>query len=193
MTLEFPSYTPRRDAKWQEIRYRQIPFADTRLDSYRNALGSIYVNGGSDFAVFEATNRDDFLSAYQFDHCGFHTPVGGLLSQAAALLAPFSGGGRPQDVEILQQGGCQFEGVLADVLLNGGAYERWKGSVEDARKHAAEAVSAIRAVAPERPWAPFLVRGPWCSYFCDIAWDYTFVVQFPYDARWFILAATDTD
>jgi hypothetical protein len=196
MTIQFPSYTLRREAKWQEIQYREIPFSEIRLSNYSDALGSIYLNGRSDFAAFEAVNRDDLFSAYQCDHCGSRIPVEGLLSQAA-LFPQFSGGGlpygSPKDVEITHMGGCQFEGLLADVLLGGGAYEGWKGSVVDARKLASEAVAAIRSIAPDRPWSPILVRGPWCSYFCDIAWDYTFVVQFPYDARWFVFAARDTD
>jgi hypothetical protein len=196
MTVDFPAYTPRRDSKWSEIQYRQLPFRDDRLDSYREALDSVYLNGRSDFGAFEATNRDDFLSAYQFDHRGVRVPIEEFLAREPVLQLFSQGGltyGSPKDVSIFDQGDCQFEGLLADILLGGGAYGRWKRSVAEAKALAADFVSAIRSLAPERPWSPFHVRGPWCCYFYDIAWDHTLLVQFPYDARWFIFCATDTD
>lgn len=198
MTLELPSYTPRSNAKWEEVRYRRSAFADERLNRYSEAIDSIYVNGYSDFAVFEATNRDDFFSADRYDHRGMRVAVESLLDDPAVRIA-FSSGPTPNghardlNLDIVNQGGCQFEGLLADVLLHGGAYGKWKGSVEDAKAVATDAVLGMRAAAPDRPWAPYLVPGVWCSYFQDVAWDYTFVIQFPYDARWLIFCATDTD
>jgi hypothetical protein len=196
--LPFPTYNPRRDAKWQDVQYRRLPFTDPAIDRYCEAVKSIYANGAARYAAYEATNADDFYSAYQFDHVGWmRSPIEYLLG-SELVLAEFAGespgGERFDGLEIVRQGGCQFEGLLADTLLGGGAYHGWTGTVDEAKTLASDCVTGLRTLAPEgQPWASMLVAGHWCSFFHDICWDYTFVVQFPYHCRWFVLCATDTD
>jgi hypothetical protein len=166
------------------------------VDAYVDALASIYLNGRIEYAIFEATNRDDFFSAERFDLQGLRNPIEAMLRQPSVCF-PFSRGMRNPDnlihLEVLHQGGCQFEGAMADTLLAGGAYQRWKRPVEEAKGLAAACCLGLREAAPDSPWSPFLVRGNWGSFFEDVAWDVTFIVQFHNDARWFVLCATDTD
>ena len=197
INTEHPAYQPRPDAKWDEIQYREIDFVDNRIEDYCAALKGIYLNGNAKFAAFEATSRDDYFSASHYDHRGFEVQIRTFLSYPTVELPfidvdglPY---GSPAEVSVVHQGGCQFEGLLADVILGGGAYEVWKGTVDEARVLAAGCVAGLRTFAPERPWSPFVISSPWCSFFNDISWDYTFIVQFPLDARLAIICATDTD
>jgi len=197
LITEQPVYQPRPDVKWEAVEYREIAFEDKRIEDYCVALKSIYLNGTAKFAAFEAMDRDDFLSAYHYDHRGFEVQIRTFLSSPAVeqpfLVAQGLPYGSPSDVAVVHQGGCQFEGLLADVILGGGAYARWKGTVDEARLLAAGCISGLRSLAYARPWSPFVITSPWCPFFHDIAWDYTFIVQFPLDARLAIVCATDTD
>lgn len=194
---EQPIYQARPDVKWEAVEYREIAFEDQRIEDYCAALRSVYVNGTAKFAAFEAVDRDDFLSAYHHNHQGFPIQIRTFLSSPAVeqpfLVAEGLPYGSPSDVDVVHQGGCQFEGLMADVILGGGAYEEWKGTEDEARLLAAGCVTGFRSLAPGRSWMPFVITSPWCSFFHDIAWDYTLIVQFPLDARLVILCATDTD
>jgi hypothetical protein len=152
LITEQPVYQPRPDAKWEAVEYREIAFEDKRIEDYCAELKSVYLNGTAKFAAFEALDRDDFLSAYHYDHRGFEVQVRSFLS-SPAVEQPFIAAqglpyGSPRDVAVVHQGGCQFEGLLADVVLGGGAHEGWKSTVDEARISAARCVSGIRTLAP---------------------------------------------
>jgi hypothetical protein len=87
----------------------------------------------------------------------------------------------------------QFEGLLVDLLHNAGVYPGWQGTDEEARALAAACASAIRAIPARHVWSPYSIAGAWCSFFRDVAWDYTLLVQFPFDARCLLVCMTDTD
>src|SRR5262249_27566259 len=154
------------------------------VDRYCAAVKSVYTSGAVRYAAYEATNADDFYSAYQFNQIGWiRSPVEYLLGSELVLEEFAEESPREKrfdDLEIVQQGGCQFEGLLADTLLGGGAYGRWNGTVDEARALAIACVTGLRTLATDGPWAPMLVAGHWCAFFHDVCWDYTFVVQFPY-------------
>jgi len=192
-----PTYIANPNSKWEHIDFRRLDFEDSRIESYCSALETIYLNGEARYFAFEATDRDAFLSAYHLDHRGFEIQVRSFLRcQAVQECFVVEQGlpyGSPDEVTVIHQGGCQFEGLLADVLLGGGAYEGWSGSVPDARRLAEDCIAGLRSLATQTLWSPFVITQPWCPFFHDIAWDYTFIVQFPYDTRMAIVCATDTD
>ena len=202
MGHEIPVFRKRPEARWQDVKYRRIDFSHPDIDRYCATLRQAYTNGSVDYAAFEAIDPDEFLSAYHCDFCDSRVPLTCFLESnvvaEALLLQPEgfdtgAGGLSEPRVTVTSKGGCEFEGLTADILLGGGAYGGPTPSVNDAKTLATRFVSGLRTLAPDRPWWPRHVVGPWSGYFNDVAWDHTFAVQFIYDARWFVLCATDTD
>lgn len=194
--MEFSAFTRRPYAKWKNLLYRQIDFPGEKIIPYRDALRSVYVNGRVDFAAFEAVDRGAFFSAFQHDHEVSTRVVEDLFIRDGAVRRAFPDGHLDfahAKSEATSKDRGEFEGILADILLQGGAYRHWENGVTEAKRLACECVEGARTLAPDRPFAPTVVLGAWSQYFNDVAWDYTFVMQFPYDARWFVMCATDTD
>ena len=164
-----PTYVANPDAKWEHIDFRRLEFEDSRIESYCSALKTIYLNGDARYFAFEATDRDAFLSAYHFDRRGFEIQVRSFLRcRAVQECFVVEGGlpyGSPDEVTVIHQGGCQFEGTLADVLLGGGAYKDWSESVLDARYLSEACVAGLRSLATQTLWTPFVITQPWCSFF----------------------------
>jgi len=192
-----PTYIPDPNIKWESVEYRRFDFEESRIESYCSALKTIYVNGDAQFFAFEATDKHAFLSAIHFDHRAFETPVRSfLLSRAVqeCFVPIIEWPWTPMtEVKVIHKGHFEFEGFLADVLLQGGAYKNWSGSPLDAKRLAEDCVAGLRSLAPQAPWSPFVIVQAWCAFFNDIAWDYTFIVVFPNDARIALVCATDTD
>lgn len=83
------------------------------------------------------------------------------------------------------------EGDLTHMLLVGGAYERFRGTVEDARALSRRFMEALFGEELHRVgWAGGSPT-PWTLWFYDIAWDGTFVAQ--EHQRFILLCMTDTD
>src|SRR3954470_9979064 len=87
MKMEFPPYTHRPDAKWEEVRYREIGLLDDTLERYCETLRSAYPAGDAHFALFEAVHRDDFFSASQYDRRPARVALECLLRDEAVRAA----------------------------------------------------------------------------------------------------------
>jgi hypothetical protein len=91
----------------------------------------------------------------------------------------------------------QFEGVLTDILLAGGAYEKFQGTPDEARQIAKDCVEALddNLGKPENGFGITSIGGYWTPAFHDVAWDEAFVLSATSSKmrRWIFLWMTDTD
>jgi hypothetical protein len=61
-----------------------------------------------------------------------------------------------------------------------------------AMKSAHDAAELLLAGDFENPLV-FVSQIPWSTFFCDVAWDYTWLIVRPGDRRIEVIIATDTD
>lgn len=85
-----------------------------------------------------------------------------------------------------------MEGELATILLHGGAYKRFEGTIDEAREIGKGVVVAM--LADRILNCCVAVSGKaWNSWFFDVAWDSTFIIcDHPTNAYW-LMCITDTD
>jgi hypothetical protein len=89
-------------------------------------------------------------------------------------------------------GSLSLDGVLAGLIVNGGAYERYRGPARDAKTLACAAVEALT----QNRFEDFRVdvsHEAWAPWFEDVAWDQTYVLTDTANAEITVLCITDTD
>jgi hypothetical protein len=85
-----------------------------------------------------------------------------------------------------------MEGQLTHMLVTGGAYVRFAGTIDEARSICRNFMEALLGEELQFSWAAESSM-PWAPWFCDIAWDATFVVYDQRNMRFSLLCMTDTD
>jgi hypothetical protein len=122
-----------------------------------------------------------------------------LLESAAAQRAmpkllvpsPFPNGSPPEFYEV-GGGALDLDGVLAKLLVLGGAYERFQGPHVEAKALAAAAVYDLIQDRYE-DFSLYYSDHAWSPWFFYIAWDLTFILVDRRQAEVTIIATTDTD
>ena len=91
-----------------------------------------------------------------------------------------------------QSSSFHLGGDLASTLHNGGAYEspKWEGTKS---KELGENAAVEMIGNDYDSTAVFVSQGSWCSFFYDVAWDYSWVVYNRKNRNLHILMITDTD
>jgi hypothetical protein len=83
-------------------------------------------------------------------------------------------------------------GILATIIVQGGAYKAFQGSAAQAKDLADEAVADLTG----RRYEDFRLDQtyePWTPWFYNVAWDHTLVLTDYRNAELTILCITDTD
>lgn len=159
---------------------------------YLSRLRELYTNGGA-LAVSCRMSDDPclawFVSRNRVDECR-------LLNRALELLSGSEI--HPEllesryDVEYEELSPLLLGGYLACTLVDGGAYENMERNLSDAKRLGESAATALI----EERYGDFLVYRsykPWSSWFCGIAWDYSWFLLDKAERRLAVLCATDTD
>ncbi|GAB2834011.1 hypothetical protein [Lentzea nigeriaca] len=185
-------------ASQKTITWSQVAVADSALDRYLEQVTATHVNGGyligrwraveySDtVAWFMSRNRVEDYNLFRvfFDDQAVRNGLSEL--QIPAPLTEALG------FEQQWAGSLCLDGVLAGLIVQGGAYERYKGSAGEAK---ALATAAVEALTQNR-FADFRVdisTAAWTPWFHDIAWDHTLVLTDFANAELTVLCMTDTD
>lgn len=87
----------------------------------------------------------------------------------------------------------ELEGSLTQILINGGAYNKWRSSEDEARSLARNFLDLV-AAEKYRSWVTGIrFYSAWTDWFYDVAWDSTFVIYNAATQKWWLLCTTDTD
>lgn len=167
--------------------WAQVPVSHPALDRYLEQVAATHVNGGYLIGRWRAAGDPVVVDS---DHLRiFFDEV--VRKGLPELRIP-----RPLTVDLglVHQwaGSLCLDGVLAGLIVNGGAYERYEGPASEAK---ALAVAAVEALTQNR-FADFRVdisQAAWTPWFHDIAWDHTFVLTDFANAELTVLCVTDTD
>lgn len=181
---------------WKDVAYTVESLDDTHIKEFLTAAGQIYVNGGVILRSFRATNRAVFNHSLRNDFRGVDHTIQTFLTCPSVVAAvpelqihlPLE---RPPEFRWMSVFGV--EGDLTHMLLVGGAYERFRGTIEQARTLSRRFMEALFGEELHRVgWAGGSPT-PWTAWFYDIAWDATFVMQDMQASRFVLLCMTDTD
>ena len=186
-------------ASWPHLRWETRPLEDDSLQSYLDEVRRTHSNGGfllgrwraveyPDVAQwFASRNRLDEYELFRllFDSDTFREALPALdvpprLDRVAARLKE------------QWAGSLMLDGAWAGLIVQGGAYERFRGTAREAKDLAAGAVHAligdrfedIRVDVSHEAWTP---------WFANVAWDHTCVLTDTRNAEITVLCITDTD
>jgi hypothetical protein len=181
---------------WEDVAYWVEKLDDPHFTEFLTAFAQVYVNGGVVLRSFRATNGTAFDHALRHDNRTMDQVFGAFLTRPSVASAlpelqihlPLE---RPPEFRWMSAFGV--EGDLTHMLLVGGAYERFRGTVEQARTLSRRFMEALFGEELHRVgWAGGSPT-PWTPWFFDIAWDATFVLQDQQMKRFVLLCMTDTD
>lgn len=190
-TIEPPTPAAIREM-WDALDVQRVSPANAAVSTYLDAVQATHVNGGAllyGFSISPNTVFDWFGSHNRLDEVflGFIN-LRVVRETAPELLKDAS------DPELQQKWGMPFilEGELTATLVSGGAYERFRGSPDEAKSLAA---SFCRVLLEDRyaDVGIYWSCKPWSPWFFDVAWDYTYVVLDKRKRLLWLLAVTDTD
>jgi hypothetical protein len=178
------------------VAYTVEPLDDPHLAEFLTAFGQTYVNGGVVLRSFRATNKAAFDHALRSNFRGIDLAFRTFLTRPSVVASlpelqiqlPLE-----QPPEFRWMSAFGVEGDLTHMLLVGGAYERFRGPVEEARALSRRFMEALFGEEFHRVGLAGGSPTPWTPWFYDIAWDATFVMQDQQAKRFVLLCMTDTD
>lgn len=181
---------------WEDVGFRVEPIDAPNVEEFVTAFGHVYANGGVIVRSLRATNETEFDHALRSDTRGIDHVFRATLTCASAVAAlpelqiqmPLK---RPPKFRWLSAFGV--EGELTHLLLVGGAYERFGGSVGRARRLSRRFMEALFGARLNCVGLAGSSSTPWTPWFFDIAWDATFVLYEPQARRVVLVCMTDTD
>ncbi len=193
MHMQTPSVFDRAMAMWRQIDFPSAPPAS--IAPYSSYLKGTYQNGEVVQVAFSMPDSDDFSDfvARGTLHDMYFFERFWRASNVSHAL-PY----KPHDLNFLSVdlfnwiSPVELPGSLASILVRGGAYGRNIPTARKALELGHAAAEALLAEDFETPQV-FVSNVAWSSFFCDVAWDYSWVIVRPADRRIEVLLATDTD
>jgi len=184
---------------WPQMGWDSVRVGSGLLDAYLSQVRETHVNGGyllgrwravrySDVAAwFASRNR---LEEYEMHRLLFDSPI--VRRDLAPLEIPAKLDRVPGALKEVPGGALNLDGILATIIVQGGAYKSFQGLAAEAKSLADEAVADLTG----RRYEDFRLDQtfePWTPWFRDVAWDYTFVLTDYRNAEMTVLCITDAD
>jgi hypothetical protein len=180
---------------WKELQITQEPFPHPAIDNVLRHLRATHTNGGAEFAQFKvsehptlhwfgARNRLDEIDF--FDRFLSSSPVSSALPALKIDASGVSGAGFEWGDTLT------LDGEIAQVLVQGGAYEKYAGTAREAKEIAGRFCVAVFG---ERFTEVQVYKSykPWSDWFYDVAWDATWLGFDKRHVKVWLLCVTDTD
>ena len=181
---------------WRELQIQPIPFQHPALDQLLESLQATHINGGAEFAMFQVSEHPVlhwFVSRNRVDEITFFDQF--LTVPAVIQALPSLDIKNPLASPLDLTGytsAFTFDGELARTLVQGGAYERFKGTAGEAKAIGVQFCDALFGDRYDEIQM-YSCHDAWSDWFADVAWDTTW---FGIDKRnhyiW-LLYVTDTD
>lgn len=179
---------------WEDVAFRVEVIEGPAITALLGSLRVVYSNGGVVLRSLQAEDPTEFLEGVRQASCGANTLNTLLTNPSVVRGTPELGIAVPlkhlPDFRWMSAFG--MEGDLTHMLLNGGAYEKFRGTVDEARLMTQEFMESVFGKDLQTLWVSSSPT-PWTDWFCDIAWDATFVVWDNIRHRFVLLCCTDSD
>ena len=180
---------------WGELQITYEPLTLPALDDVLGHLRATHANGGAEFAQFRVSEHPTlhwFGSRNRLDEIDFFDRF--LYSPAVSFALP------PLKIGASGVSGTGFEwgnsltldGEIAQMLVQGGAYDKFAGPAREAK---AMAGRFCEAVFGERFTEVQVYKShkPWSDWFYGVAWDATWLGFDKRHVKVWLLCVTDTD
>lgn len=181
-------------ALWQQPVFRVDEFHSPAVEELLAELQSTHVNGGALFGRFAYRDHPVlrwFITGNNFDGIDFFEHF--LTSDALQIACPDLQVSTPlKPFRWDWSNPYVLAGELAETLMRGGAYEHYsKGGAAALRL----CTRVCAELFTERYEDILVVRSasPWSRWFCDVAWDCTWIGVDQHERRIWLLCVTDTD
>lgn len=189
-----PEFADRQEM-WAKLKVERVSGESSSLQEYANAIRAVYVNGAVRCAIFRVAPHnvfDWYASRNQFHEMGFFSDFWKLAAVKSIL------DGRVRDLNFFDHSVFAWSspfllgGRLAEALAAGGAYQRHRQGCADAKRLGeAAAVELIHDDYDQT--LVYESHVAWADFFCDVAWDRTWLI-FNKQARLLtLIIATDSD
>lgn len=182
-----------RKLMWETLQVTRLGSHSRSISEYIDHLKKYYTNGTVKYECFklgESEVLDWYCSRNQLKELLFFLKVWKLptINKTLKITKIDEDSNRLFDLS----SPFLLGGSLAWVLDNGGAYDKpaWGGS--RSKKLGEQAAMALIEDDYENCLV-FGSRNAWCGFFCDVAWDSTWVVLNKTKRLLHVLMATDTD
>jgi hypothetical protein len=185
-------------ASWTALEWTAAPIADPALDHYLELVRATHVNGGCLFGRWRAGGYSDTTAWFAARNRYEEYELLRLLFDSDAVRSGLADLRIPNDLDrvpggLTEQwaGALCLDGILAGVVVTGGAYKRYRGPASEAKAVAALVVEAliqqrfedVRLDATHEAWTPWF----------GAAWNHTYVVTDAARAEITVLCITDRD
>jgi len=183
-------------ASHKSLVWEQVPVSDPALDRYLEQVAAIHVKGGYVFSRWRAVEYSDTtawymarrkLDDYDLLHALFNNEL--VREGLAELLIPRP---LPRAMGFWEEwaGPLCLDGLLAGVIVTGGAYRKFTGSPREAK---ALGIAAAKALMQDR-FEDFRLdtsSTTWTPWFNGIGDDHTYVLTDFANAEVTVLCVTD--
>lgn len=181
---------------WDHIPFEVEPISAPAVVECLSAFGEVYCNGGALVRSFKypqnaAFERDLHNHTQNRDHIF-----------RALLSNPFVIAALPElQIKLPLKPAPRFsmlsafaiEGELTNLLLHGGAYQAFDGTVNQARNLTRGMMESLVGPKMQTVCLAGYSTTPWTPWFFRIAWDATFVLYQQKTRRFVVICLTDTD
>lgn len=182
----------------KQVGYEPFPVEHADATAVLDELRRTHVNGGALLAGFRVVGDDPamrwFAGRNRFAEYGLFQHF--LGSAAVRQTLPQLRIPEPLDGDLgfaeSWTGTLTLDGEVGATLVHGGAYERFKGSPVAAKQLGA-AFTDVLVGERHQDFRVYKSHQPWASWFCDVAWDATWVLIDQRNAVVYLLCVTDTD
>lgn len=184
---------------WTGLDWESNPIESAPMDAYLAQVRETHVNGGYLVGRWRATRYSDVtawfaarnrLDEYEMHRLLFDHPE--VRRDLAALEIPRQLDRVPGALREVPGGALKLDGILATIIVQGGAYRAFSGTAAQAKHLADEAAADLTG----RRYEDFRLdqtHEPWTPWFFDVAWDHTMVLTDYRNAEITVLCITDTD
>lgn len=186
-------------SSWRGLEWEPNPIESGLMDAYLTQVRETHVIGGYLIGRWRATQYNDVTAwfaarhrfgEYELYRLLFDHPV--VRRDLAALEIPEHLDRMPGGLEEVYGGALTLDGILATIIVNGGAYEEFSGSWAQAKHLADEAVADVTG----RRYEDFRLHQTseaWTPWFLDVVWDHTLVLTDSRNEEVTVLCITDED
>jgi len=181
------------------ITWAAVPVAAPALDRYLEHVAASYVNGGYLIGRWRAVDYADTAAwfvarnrAEEFELLRVFFDSEAVREGLSDLQIPSPLGSGDGGFQQERTGSLCLDGILADVILSGGAYGRYRGSAMDAKALAGAAVEALTQNRLE-DFRVHVSLVPWTPWFEGATWDRTYVLTDTANAEITVFCVTDTN
>ncbi len=181
---------------WADVSYREQRITHPAIDAWLTALARVYEHGGGLLRIFEPRDVAVFDHALRLEHRETVEPLGVFLStpEVSAACPELRIETPPKRPPVFHEvSPYAMEGALTSLLLVGGAYTAFPGTVDEARDLSRRFMETLCGPALHLGRQAWASTTPWTPWFYDLAWDHTFLIRDHHVRRMILLCVTDTD